>query len=155
VQAGNGAVDIGSSNPNLSVTAKPMLLDHLATYGGSAFFSDVQVELSDDGKQAILAAVSKALAQCQKSSSLNPPGCPVKMIDSSLVDGTAVWGPADISKVKVDMFDEYRMQAMFSGEVTDPLTAQMRTGGTKSGTTRAYLSGTADVAQSPPDVSFR
>jgi hypothetical protein len=31
----------------------------------------------------------------------------------------------------------------------------MRTGGTKSGTTRAYLSGTADVAQSPPDVSFR
>ena len=150
-----GWVDTGSSNPNLSVTAKPMLLDHLATYGGAAFGTEVQVELSDDGNNAIPAAVSNALAQCQKSSSLHPPGCPVEVMDSTLVDGTAVWGPADVTKVKIDMFDEYRMQAMFSGEITIPLSGQVRTGGTKIGTMSAYVAGTADMTQSPPAVTVR
>jgi hypothetical protein len=150
-----GWVDTGSSNPNLSVTAKPMLLDHLATYGGAAFGTDVQVELSDDGNNAILAAVSNALAQCQKSSSLHPPGCPVEVMDPTLVDGTVVWGLADISKVKIDMFDEYRMQAMFSGEITIPLSGQVRTGGTKIGTVSAYVAGTADMTQWPPTVTVR
>jgi hypothetical protein len=150
-----GWIDVGSSDPNLSVTAKPMLLDSLTTYSGSVFLSGVQVVLSDEGTQAILTAVSNALAQCQKSSSLDPPGCPFEMTDSTLIDGTAVWGPADISQVKVDMFDEYRVQALFSGDVRIPLSAQTRTGGTRSGTTHVFLSGTADVEQSAPEVTFR
>jgi hypothetical protein len=149
-----GWLDVGSSNPNLSVTAKPILLDSLATYGGSVFLSGVNVVLSDQGTQTILTAVSNALAQCQRSSSLDPPGCPYQMTDSTLVDGTAVWGPAYMTQVKVDMFDEYRMQALFSGDVRIPLSAQVRTGGTKSGMTHVFLSGTVDLVPSPPEVTF-
>jgi hypothetical protein len=102
-----------------------------------------------------VAAVSNALAQCQKSSSLHPPGCPVEVMDFTLVDGTVVWGPADVTKIKIDMFDQYNMQAMFSGEITIPLSGQLRSGGTKIGMTTAYVAGTADMTQSPPAVTIR
>ena len=145
----------GSSNPNLTVTSKTMLLDQLASWGGSAFVADVKVDLSGTAREAIFEDMRNAFAPCENSRSLRPPGCPVQPDDYSLVEGTASWGPADLGQVEITFFDEYHMEVMFSGTVTVPLTAQSRTGATRTGTITTFLSGTADVRQSPPQVTYR
>jgi hypothetical protein len=150
-----GWVDIASSNPNLAVKPKkPYLLDALA-FTGSTYLNDLDFSLSDSGQSATMSAISAALADCAKSNQLSPPDCPQRAYDPDLVDGTATWGTPDISGIKVTLFDPYHLEVLFSGQTTFVLVAHTRSGGSKSGPVTAFISGKADVRQSPPAVSLR
>ncbi|BBZ15181.1 DUF4878 domain-containing protein [Mycobacterium branderi] len=149
-----GWVDLGSSNANLAVKSKPMLLDSLRSTGG-LYLSDVTFELSDAGKAAVMSALAKSLEGCTASPMLAPPNCPQNDYDPSIVDGTVVWGTPDLSGVKVGFFDPYRLQATIAGPIVFPLTAQARAGGTKQATTTSFISATADVSTSPPQITAR
>lgn len=149
-----GWLDVASSNPNLAVNPKkPFLLDNLTTAG--AYFNDLEFKLSDKGVAATSSAISAALANCANSAQLRPADCPQHAFDYDLVDGTAAWGKPDISGLKINLFDPFRLEASFSGSVNFPLTAQTRSGGTKTSVVNAFVSGNADESQNPPVVSLR
>ncbi len=150
-----GWVDVASTNPNLAVKPKkPYLLDALALTG-STYLNDLDFTLSDSGQSATMSGISAALADCAKSNLLDPPNCPQRAYDPDLVDGTAAWGTPDISGIKVTLFEPYHLEVLFSGQVTFVLVAHTRSGGSKSGPVTAFVSGKADVRQSPPAVSLR
>ncbi|OBK42866.1 hypothetical protein A5657_06885 [Mycobacterium kubicae] len=149
-----GFIDIGSTNPNLAVKLKkPLLLDALSS--GTSYYSQADFSLSPAGESAIMSAISTALTACTSSQQLAPPDCPQRARDPDIVDGTVVWGQPDLSGLKISFFDEYRLEARVSDEVPFPLTARTKSGGTKTGEVRAYISAQADVSQSPPVVSMR
>lgn len=149
-----GWVDVGSTNSNLAVAPKkPFLLDNLTVSG--SYFNDLDFKLSDKGLSATASAISAALAACTQSNLLRPVDCPQHAYDYDLADGTAVWGPPDVGGVKITVFDPYRLEANFAGQVTFPLTAKTRSGDTKTSVVNAFVSGTADESQTPPAVSLR
>jgi hypothetical protein len=147
-----GWTDVGSTNPYISVTAKPLLLDQLSSTGR---WVDATFALSDGGRDAANAQLVAAMSNCQKSNLLAPPGCPVHLNPAGLVDGTAEWGPADLDQVKMDSFDPYRVQLRFFGEVKVPIMVRTTSATTKTGTVTKFLSGTADMTTTPPELSFR
>ncbi|WP_157900565.1 DUF4878 domain-containing protein [Mycobacterium rhizamassiliense] len=148
-----GWVDAGSSNPYLKVTIKPLLLDQM-TLTSEAYLQP-EIALSDKGRDAARDQLTAAMGNCQKSNLLAPPGCPMSLDPYGLADGTVAWGPADIGAVKFDNFDQYRLQLMFSGDVKAPVTVKTTSGGTKQGSGSQFISGTADMAKTPPELSFR
>ncbi|GFG73475.1 DUF4878 domain-containing protein [Mycobacterium botniense] len=147
--------DVGTSNSNLSVTAKPLLLDRLSSYGAGLYGSDFTFELSDTGNQAVMSAVEDDLDQCTKSNVVDPPNCPVRVEDPSIVDGTVRWGKPDLSDLKISYFDPYRLTASVMGSARYPISANDRAGGTTTGTATAFVSATADVSKSPPEINWR
>ncbi|MGO9153946.1 hypothetical protein [Mycobacterium sp.] len=70
-------------------------------------------------------------------------------------DGTAKWGTPDISGIKITLFDPYHLEVLFSGQTTFVLVAHTRSGASKAGPVTAFVSGKADVRQSPPAVALR
>jgi hypothetical protein len=147
-----GWVDVGSTNPYLTVNVKPLLLDQLTLLSES--YLQPEVALSDKGRDATRDQLTAAMANCQKSNLLAPPGCPLSIDPYGLADGTAAWGPADTSAVKFENFDQYRLQLLFSGQVKAPITVKTSGGGTKQGDVTGFISGTADMAKTPPELSF-
>jgi hypothetical protein len=149
-----GYVDIGSSSPYLDVKAQPLLLDTLNSYTP---WVQATYTLNDAGNKAINDALAAAFASCQTSAALKPPPpCPLAGLDDyKYVDGTAHWGKADLSKVKISFFDQFHLSAMFSGEVTVPVTVQYKSGQNGDGTIEPFLNGTADLSKVPPALSFR
>lgn len=149
-----GYVDIGSSSPYIGVKAQPLLLDSLTSYTP---WVQAEYSLNDAGSNAINDALASAFASCQSSTALKPPPpCPLAGLDDyKYVEGTAHWGKADLSKVKVSFFDQFHLTVMFSGEVTVPVTVQTKSGGTGDGTIEPFLNGTADVSKVPPALSYR
>lgn len=149
-----GYVDIGSTSPYIGVKAQPLLLDQLTSYSP---WVQAEFSLNDAGNKAITDALASAFAACQSSTALKPPPpCPLEGLDDyKYVEGTAHWGRPDLSKVKVSFFDQFHLTAMFSGEVTVPVTVQTKSGGTGDGTIDPFLSGTADVSKVPPTLSYR
>lgn len=149
-----GYVDIASSNPYLGVTAKPLLLDSLTSY---APWIQAEYSLNDAGSKAVTDALTSAFASCQTSNALNPPPpCPMQALDPfKYVEGTAHWGVADLSKIKISVFDQYHLNVMFAGEVTVPVSVQAKSGRVGDGTVTPFLSGDADVSKVPPTLSYR
>lgn len=150
-----GFIDVASSNPNIDVKLKkPFLLDALAS-SGTAYFNDAEFTLSDAGLSDTMSAVTAALANCARSNQLRPPNCPQHVFDFDVVDGTVAWSAPDTTPIRVQVFDQFHLDALLSGEVNFPWTAQTRNGGTKSGVSKAYVSAKADVSKSPPVVAMR
>jgi hypothetical protein len=147
-----GWMDVGSTNQYLSVTTKPLLLDQLAL--GSAPWLRPTIDLSDDGRQAVNAQLVAAFANCQRSNLLAPPGCPLHLNPEGFVEGTANWGPADLSGVKLETFSTTRMSVRFFGDVKQPLTAKGANGNLRVGNVTRLLSGDADITQTPPALNF-
>ncbi len=131
------------------MTAKPLLLEQLAT--GLPWLQPT-FAVSDRGHDAVIALLAAAMVNCQNSNLLDPPGCPLRLDPAGLVDGTVVWGHADLSGIKLENFDPYRLDVMLSGEVTVPITVQDTAGGTKHGEATNYLSGIADLSKTPPAI---
>lgn len=149
-----GYVDAASSNPNVNVKLKkPFLLDLLASSG--SYFSSAEFSLSDTGLTDTMSAVSSVLTGCTRSNQLRPPNCPQHAFDPDAVDGTVTWAAPDMSTIKVQLFDQYRLEVLLSGQVNYPWTARTRSGGTTSGVAKAYVSTKADVSKSPPVVRVR
>lgn len=148
-----GWIDVGTTNPYLTATAKPMLLEELSLLGLS--WMQPTFELKDSGRTAARDQLSTALGVCARSNLLAPPGCPLDLDPYGLTEGTVAWGVADASAVKFDQFDPYRLVVTFFGEVKVPITVQTRSGATKTAMATQFLSGTADIAKTPPALSFR
>jgi hypothetical protein len=147
-----GWIDAGSTNPYLGVTTKPLLLDQLALSSGS--WMRPTIELSDTGRQAVNAQLEAAFANCQRSNLLAPPGCPLHLNPEGFVEGTATWGQADLSGVKLETFSTTRMSVRFFGDVKQPLTAKGSNGNLRVGNVTRLLSGDADLTQTPPQLTF-
>lgn len=149
-----GYADIGSSNSYLDVTAEPLLLDALSMMGSARI--DATYELNDKGTAAVDKAVADAFAPCEGAKVFAPPRCPTKVRPpSDGVDGTASWGPADMSGVDVGMFSTYDLSVSLSGEVKFPLTYGTTDGGRSTGDVTAYVSGSVDVSTKPPTLDLR
>lgn len=148
-----GWIDVGSTNPYLKVTIKPLLLDQLTSYGES--YLQPEITVSDKGRDATHDQLSAAMANCTKSNLLAPPGCPLSVSPAGLADGTATWGPVDISGIKFDYFDTTRLIWRFSGQVTAPVSAKRRDGAPATTDPNVYVSGEADMAKTPPALTFR
>lgn len=141
-----GFVEVGSSNEYLDVTADSPLLT------GTMISFRPEYTLNDDGKDAVSTAVADAFAACEKSKLLNPPDCPVKLIEYSAVDGTVTWGQSDLSGVTIGELSAYDLTVRLGGKVTTPVTFQTRDGATESGTAESNLFNTVDVSTSPPTL---
>lgn len=147
-----GWIDVGTTNPYMTVSAKPMLLDQISLFALS--WLQPSFVLDDKGTEAVNEQLKEALGSCQRSNLLAPPGCPVHLDPSDFAEGTASWGPADISKVKVENFDPYRLTLMFTGQVTVPVTVKTTSGDTKQGDVTPFLFGSADMTKTPPELKF-
>ena len=151
-----GYLEVGSSNDYLDVTSEPVLLNGLAAYSSS--YLDATVELNEDGRQAVEQQLADAFANCQRSSQLDPSGCPTKVssYDSrDAVDGTASWGKADLAGVKIGELSQFDMTVLISGEATMTLSYQTTDGGTKRGVATSYVNAEADMTTSPPTLNWR
>jgi hypothetical protein len=149
-----GYVDIGSSNPYIGVKAQPLLLDSLTSYTP---WIQAEYSLNDAGAKAVNDALAAAFAACQTSTALGPPPpCPLQALDPyDYVEGTAHWGKADLSKIKISVFDQYHLNVMFMGEVTVPVNVQSKSGRVGDGTVTPFLSGNADISKVPPTLTYR
>jgi transcriptional regulator with XRE-family HTH domain len=138
---------------HMTVTAKPLLLDSIAL--GSETWMQPTFAMSDKGRDAVSAQLNAAMANCQKSNLLAPPGCPVHLDPHGLAEGTVTWGTADVSAIKLDNFEPYGLVLLFFGEVKVPITVKSTGGATKQGIATQFLSGNADMAKAPPELNFR
>lgn len=148
-----GWIDLGTTNPYMTVTAKPLLLDQLTLMGVPWVLPSFV--LSGQGRDAVNGQLAAAMANCTKSNLLAPPNCPVHLDPYGLAEGTVAWGTADLSAVKVDGFDPYGLTLTFYGQVSVPVTVKTTDGGTNQGPATDFLSGTADMAKTPPDLKFQ
>ncbi|MCV7116728.1 DUF4878 domain-containing protein [Mycobacterium nebraskense] len=148
-----GWIDIGTTNPYMTVAVPPLLLDELTM--AAPLWVHPNFALSDQGHEAVNAQLAAAMTSCQRSNLLAPSGCPVHLEPYGLTEGTVVWGPADLSAVKLDNFDPYRLTLMFSGQITVPVTVKTSGGVTKQENATEFLSGSADLATTPPELTFR
>lgn len=147
-----GWVDYGSSNPNLAFEVGESLLNQLEMF---TLFSSVQAQLSPDAQTTINSTLSDDLAKCTSSSRLAPPGCPLRLNQPNLVDGTLQWEPfRDLGQIH-QTFNQYQMTVAIDGTVKTLITAQTRTGGPLSGNVTGFISATANVSVSPPTITYR
>ncbi|CAJ1584135.1 hypothetical protein [[Mycobacterium] wendilense] len=148
-----GWLDIGTTNPNLSVTSEPLLLNGLSGYS-SVFNLRIEVGVSDAGRKAAEKAVRDAIIKCTRSSALKPPSCPNGVNEPGAIDGSASWGQPEIPALDLNHFNTYEMRYRFSlASVEFPVSIDTRSG-PKSGTVSPFVSGSVDMSQDPPVVTF-
>ncbi|WP_156745846.1 DUF4878 domain-containing protein [Mycobacterium sp. ACS4054] len=147
-----GWIDIGTVNPYVSVTVPPLLLDQLTM--AAPYWVYPTFALADRGRDAVSAQLAGAMVRCQASSLLAPPGCPVHLDSYGVAEGTALWGAADLSAIRLDKFDPYRMTQSFSGQIRVPVTVKTSGGVTKQQDVSESVSGIADLAKTPPELTF-
>ena len=148
-----GFLDVASTNPYLDVSVKDTVLLNYLRLGLGAYKMLPDVALNDKGTTAVLDAVKQEFAGCTGSRQLAPPNCPVDLTaERDVVEGTATWGIADLSEVKIGYFNKKDLTTTFSGQVTIPVTVQTTDGGTKTGRSTPFLSGSADMSTQPPKI---
>ena len=151
-----GFLDVGSTNANIAVTTKPILLDGLAT-GGTAAFLAATYEIADAAKAAILNGV-KAVTDTCTNSRLHKPPAPCNALAIGMEDGTVNWPTADLSRVKINGIDQY------SGFTTTVMGQADFLGVTGMGhdgqphppvNDTMYIYGNVDLKASPPTMALR
>lgn len=147
-----GYIDVGSENPYIEATAEPLLLDKLTGYSS---YVRPTFKLNDEGRDAITKTMTDAFANCERSSQLNPPGCPTKLNAYDAVDDTVRWGRANLSDMEIGDISAYRMKVLITGQAKIPVSYQTRDNETKSGEATAYLASEADISKEPPALNFR
>lgn len=145
-----GWIDWGSSNKNIAVKAKPVLLESLASASAAVLPT---LSVSDAGHAAIVAAVKQRLEGCAQSKSLMPEQCPQKMFQPGIVDGTVNWQAPDPNNAEI-RFVPMKMAALVTMQTTFGFTAQTRDGSSVTGSAPAILIGEADLSQSPPTINW-
>ncbi len=151
-----GFLDVGSSNTNIAVTTKPILLDGLATGGTSAFLATTY-EVTDAAKTAILNGV-KAITDACTNSHLRKPPSPCNALALGMEDGTVNWPTADLSRLKISGLDAYSGldvtvvgQADFNGVTGIGYDGQPHPPANYT----MYIYGHANLTTSPPTVVIK
>jgi hypothetical protein len=153
-----GWMDFGNSNPNITQkpVTHPMLLNEINGLASASEAIMMDYAISDAGRAGIQGALKAALAECAKSTQLQPVNCPQRVRDSSLVDGTAQWtAPTDLSALTFGYFDAGAMTVDVRGDFDFQLTAKSTSGAPQSGRVIAYLYADADLAKNPPTITFK
>jgi hypothetical protein len=141
-----GSLELATSNEYIDVAfASPLP-------GQTPVVFRPEVEINDQGETAVLDAVAAAYAKCEGSNVLAPPGCLAKIADPDVMDGTVSWGKADLGAVAVTDFNDQRMFATVDGEVTIPVSGQLRSGQPFERTAVHQLLKKVDLKTSPPEV---
>jgi hypothetical protein len=148
-----GWIDIASSNPNLTVQARPMLLAQLAVESFVPI-ATTDITLSDSADEAIRTALTDALQACTDSNLLAPPGCPLRVDPNGLVEGTARWGRAEDTSGVAITANPLLLSASLTGTVRVPFSARTTAGTDVSLDLLGVVNGKADLASSPPAVSW-
>jgi len=153
-----GFLDVASSNQWITVTTKPVLLDQLLT-GGSSASLQPSYTVTDAAKTAIMAQVKTITDACTNSHAAAPPK-PCDTVAFGVVDGTVNWGPADLSRIKIDNIDNYSSagltvrvsgQAFWNGVTGDD---QWHPGSIKTLDQQSmYINGSVDLTKSPLTLS--
>ncbi len=156
-----GFLDVASSNQWITVATKPILLDQLSTAGSSAASLQPTYTVTDAAKTAIMAQVKTITDACTNSHAAAPPK-PCDTVAFGVVDGTVNWGPADLSRVKIDKIENFSSGGLtvrvsgqaFFNNVTG--TDQWNGGGTKTLDQQSmYINGTVDLTKTPLMLSTK
>jgi hypothetical protein len=151
-----GWIDLDNSNKNITMEKTPdtpLLLNGIPGFGIAAPLS-LNFEISDAGRRATDDALRSFLDDCATSKQLSPPGCPQRVTEPGLVDGTAAWAtPTDVTSVTQGYFDAKNVSVRLYGSVKYGISVKTIDGGTKHGIVTVFLSGTADLSGSTPRVS--
>lgn len=150
-----GWIDIGTTNPYMMAMVQPLLLDQLTM--AAPYWVHPDFALSDRGRDVVRAQLAATIGECQKSNLLAPLplGCPVHLDPSGSVEGNTESGAADVSAVKLDTLEPYRLTLNFSGQITVPVIVTTPDGKTRRSDATGFVSGTADMAKTPPALTFR
>jgi len=156
-----GFLDVASSNQWITVATKPILLDQLSTASSSAASLQPTYTVTDAAKTAIMAQVKTITDACTNSHAAAPPK-PCDTVAFGVVDGTVNWGPADLSRVKIDKIENFSSGGLtvrvsgqaFFNNVTG--TDQWNGGGTKTLDQQSmYINGTVDLTKTPLTLSTK
>jgi hypothetical protein len=148
-----GWIDFGSSNANLAVQAKPVLLQQLAVEANVPI-ATTDITLSDSANEALQKALTDALGACTNSNLLAPPGCPLRVDPNGLVEGTARWGRVEDTSTVAVTPNPLMLSAALLGSVTVPFSARTTAGTELSTNLFGVVSGKADLARTPPVVAW-
>jgi hypothetical protein len=146
-----GWIDWGSSNKNIAVKAKPVLLESLSSSAAATVVPTLSV--SDAARAAIVANLKQRLDTCAQSKSVLPERCPQRMIHPGIVDGTVTWRAPDANSAEIQ-FNPLKMAALITMQTTFGFTAQTRDGSSVTGDAPAVVIGEADLSQSPPTINW-
>ncbi|MGV0741065.1 hypothetical protein [Mycolicibacterium sp. XJ870] len=155
-----GFVEVGSSNPALKVDDTMRIIGNetdpslyeIATMQDQKF---PDITVSDDGRQIVLDALKKALEECAKSTSLEPPNCPNKAARPDFVPDTAKWtAPTDLDDITINFMDEKTGKIRVIGSPEFGITVETESGSTETGTFSPSLYASADMTQDPPVIDF-
>ncbi|OBK27405.1 hypothetical protein A5634_23120 [Mycobacterium asiaticum] len=147
-----GWVEVGTTNSSVTVSATPPLLDGVSA--AKAWPLALSFTLTEQGRSAVRDQLTVALAQCERSHLLAPPGCPLHLNAEDFIEGSASWGPFDVSEVEIGNVEAANLGVSFSGPLRFTVTATTSGGVPKMGLLTRPLAGTADLTQTPPQVSF-
>jgi hypothetical protein len=153
-----GWIDFGNRNPNIAQKppSYPLLLNEMSGIGPGAESLMMNYDISDAGRTGIQSSLKAAIAECAKSTELQPANCPQLVRDPSLVDGTAQWTPpTDLSPVRVGFFDTEKLTVNLYGFVDFQLTAKSTSGAPASGKVTGDVQATADLTKNPPAITFK
>lgn len=150
-----GPVELGSSNPNISVTSREFSIPGLMQIYLGLSQQSPEFGISDSGKKAITDAIMTKVTECTKSRQLAPPDCPVGTEVSGLIDGTAQWtAPTNLDSVSADFLNPQTGLVGFFGSASFGLRVQTDRGNLYETTITEFLSGEADIMEDPPTVTY-
>ncbi|MDG4669361.1 hypothetical protein [Mycobacterium sp. 236(2023)] len=150
-----GPVELGSSNPNIAITA-----NNIGTPGMMNIFlgfssQNVQFDISEEGQSAILEAIMAKVTECAKSKQPAPPNCPIGIEVSGLVPGTAQWSvPNNFDTFSADFLNPQTGVVQFYGSLNLGLRVQMDRGQLWDTPISEYLTGEADITKTPPTITY-
>ena len=151
-----GWIDLDNSNKNIKMektSDKALLLNGIPGYDIAGPLS-LNFDISDAGRRATDDALRSFLDDCAKSKQLSPPGCPQRVNEPGLVDGTVTWAaPADIGSVTLGSFDAKTVSVRLYGSVKYGISVKTVEGGTRHGVATVFLSGNADLSEAKPRIS--
>jgi hypothetical protein len=151
-----GPVEWGSSNGYLSIKNRSTTY---ATDPTGSDYPDLDTSLSDAGKQAVNKAMGEFFTNCAKSNAIRVEDCDLSIYPDdyrlTAVDETAKWKPpTDLTGLSITVSSYDGLKARISGDVTFSVTYKARNYQTEkvttqTGTDKAYLYGTIDLAKTP------
>ena len=152
-----GAVEIATSNPNVSVTmAKTTYLLNSLDYGVNPTYG---FQLTDAGRAAAKNAILPVLIECAKSHELSPPNCPQNAtVYGERAVGPPTWtAPANL--------DDFELPADIAADGTINIYGSVKFGLTlqsnipaltkNNDPTTCWVLGTVDMTKNPPTFAIQ
>jgi hypothetical protein len=152
-----GVVDIGTSNPNVSVTMTKTT--YLLSFLDHEFNPTYGFQLTDAGREAAKKAILPVLTECAKSHELSPPNCPQ---DASVYGERAVGPPTWTAPSNLDDFelpDDIAADGTINiyGSVEFGLTLQSNIPALSkvNDPTTCWVLGAVDMTKNPPTFAIQ